>query len=90
MKKWLVGLKVGVLMGMPDFTLEHLEVVPGDDHNEAKEIYDKKHNCFYFYGYTIGEVEDVDLGIVRLRLPLEDNVAIDKEELEKMGLTIVN
>lgn len=60
MKKFLVALAVGGIMEQPDYTYTDKEVIEAIDRKSAEDIYNKKHNCSYFYAKCLGEVAIVD------------------------------
>ena len=56
MKQYLIGLSCGGLMEDPDTHYEEYEVIEAETPKEAETIYNKKHNCSYFYASCRGEV----------------------------------
>lgn len=57
MKKYLVATASGGLMECPEFTYSLYDVIEAESRKEACKIYNKKHNCNYFYGAIICEIE---------------------------------
>jgi len=55
--KYLVALQTGGIMEMPDIKYREFEVIEATTEVVASEIYNKKHNCDYFYGVTLGKIE---------------------------------
>lgn len=59
MKKWLVALQTGGLMEDPEIRYQMHEVIEAETESDARAIYNKKHNCSFYYGMTFGElIED--------------------------------
>lgn len=56
--KYLVGLAVGGIMENPKITYENIETIEADSPEDAKCIYNSRHNCNYFYGEILGKVEE--------------------------------
>ena len=55
--KYVIGLLTGGLMEMPDFSFSGpIEVIEAHSRGEACEIYNKKHDCSYFYGAVMATV----------------------------------
>ena len=65
--KYLVGTLVGGLMEAPDYRFEKpYEIIDADSEVEAVRVYNRKHECNYFYGSVICELVDgKPLGISR-------------------------
>ena len=57
MKKYLVATASGGLMECPEFTYSLYDVIEAESKKEACKTYNKKHNCSYFYGIVICEIE---------------------------------
>lgn len=55
MRKFIVGLQCGGLMEDPKIRYEDKEIIEANSPEEAEEIYNKKHNCSFFYAYCLGE-----------------------------------
>lgn len=64
MNKYLVALSVGGLMECPDFTYSDFDVIVANSRNEATEIYNKKHDCSYFYGTCMAEKIDGEINVI--------------------------
>jgi hypothetical protein len=69
MNKYLVALSVGGLMEMPDFTYSDFDVIDANSRDEAREIYNKKHNCSYFYGTCMAEKVDGKIKVINEDVP---------------------
>lgn len=54
---FLVGLAVGGLIEDSELRIEDVEMIEAEDIYKAKSKYDKKHNCSFYYGKTIGIVD---------------------------------
>jgi hypothetical protein len=77
MNKYLVALSVGGLMEMPDFTYSDFDVIDANSRDEAREIYNKKHNCSYFYGTCMAEKIEGKIKVV--------NKAVTYEQVELLN-----
>jgi len=77
MNKYLVALSVGGLMEMPDFTYSDFDVIDANSRDEAMEIYNKKHNCSYFYGGCMAEKIEGKIKVV--------NKAVTYEQVELLN-----
>ncbi len=59
-KLYVVALQLGGLMEDPDFHYEDFDIIEAETSKEAKAIYDRDHNCSYFYGKVLGTMEEVE------------------------------
>jgi len=84
--KYLVGLLVGGLMEDPQLCFNPpYDIIEGDNREECLSIYNKKHNCFYFYGSIMCSLhEDGIIGMIskycsedEIDKILLNNIAID-------------
>lgn len=58
-RKYLVGTLVGGLMEDPDLRFDApYDIIEADSELEATRIYNRKHQCSYFYGSVICEIVD--------------------------------
>lgn len=55
MKKYLVALRVGGTLEMPEVNYHDFEIIEANSQDEAREKYNKIHNCSYFYGICLAE-----------------------------------
>ena len=44
-------------MERPWITYEDIETIEADSPEDARRIYNSKHNCYYYYGEVLGEVD---------------------------------
>ena len=58
MKKYIVAEQTGGLQESPELRYSRYDIIEANNEKEGRDIYNKKHNCYYFYGETIGEVID--------------------------------
>lgn len=60
--KYIVGLLVGGLMEDPNlrFTAPY-DIIEANSDKEAEHIYNTKHNCDYFYGSVMCNIDDNDI-----------------------------
>lgn len=56
MKTYLIALATGGEMGNPKIEYHNFEAIEANSESEAVEIYNKKHECAYYYGRCIGEI----------------------------------
>lgn len=68
MNKYLVALSVGGLMEMPGITYQDFNIIEADSQDEAREKYNKKHNCSYFYGTCLAEKVDGKVNVLNKRV----------------------
>lgn len=68
MNKYLVALSVGGLMEMPEITYQDFNIIEADSQDEAREKYNKKHNCSYFYGTCLAEKVDGKVNVLNKRV----------------------
>lgn len=56
---FVVGLGVGGLMECPETSIDKpLEVIEATSHYEALDIYNAKHNCYFFYAQVAADLDD--------------------------------
>ena len=68
MNKYLVALSVGGLMEMPEITYQDFNIIEADSQDEAREKYNKKHNCSYFYGTCLAEKVEGKVNVLNNRV----------------------
>lgn len=69
MKKYLVGLLCGGLMESPKVYFSGpYEIIEAKSKEEAKQAYNTKHNCSYFYGSVMCELRFVGKHILILNI----------------------
>lgn len=57
--KYIVGLLVGGLMEDHNFRFtEPYDIIEANSDEEARNIYNKKHKCYYFYGSVMCAIVD--------------------------------
>ena len=52
--KYLVATEVGGVMEQPHYTYTNIQWIEANNKKEAREKYNKKNNCSYYYGRVIG------------------------------------
>ena len=77
MNKYLVALSVGGLMEMPEITYQDFDIIEANSRDEAREKYNKKHNCSYFYGTCLAEKVDGKITVL--------NKKVSHEQVEKLN-----
>lgn len=55
LNKYLVALRVGGVMELPEISYMNFEVIEAISAEKAEEIYNKKHDCSYFYAECLAE-----------------------------------
>lgn len=65
MIKYLVALYIHPEMGEESSRclFEDFDIIDANSAEEAKKMYDIKHNCSYYYGFTIGEIVGDKIGV---------------------------
>jgi hypothetical protein len=58
MNKYIVALHCGGLMEAPEIYHTSGQIIEANTEKEAVEIYNKKNNCYYFYGDTVAQYKD--------------------------------
>lgn len=58
--KYIVALATGGLMESPKVYYENFQIIEAENKDEAKEIYDKKNNCNYFWGKVICKYDETN------------------------------
>ena len=71
MNKYLVALSVGGLMEMPEITYQDFDIIEADNQDEARERYNEKHNCSYFYGTCLAEKVDGKVNVLNKKVSYE-------------------
>lgn len=83
--KYLIGTHIGGLMEMPEFRFDApFDIIESDSVKNAIQEYNKKHNCFYFYGAIMCEITDngrcIGIDIDTSRTKCEEIIAELKKE----------
>lgn len=55
--QYLVTLMCGGETGNPEIYYSNYQIVNADTEEQAREIYDKTNNCFYYYGSVIRQIK---------------------------------
>jgi len=55
---FLVALSTGGIMEQPELSYSNFQLIEAASAKKAKEIYNIKNNCSYFYGEPIAKVND--------------------------------
>lgn len=55
--QYIVALASGGETGSPALHYSHHQIVNADTKEQAREIYNKEHNCFYYYGSVIAQIK---------------------------------
>jgi len=71
MNKYLVALRVGGLMERPEIIHQSFDIIEAQTQDEAKEKYNKKHNCSFFYGTCLAEKVDSKIKVLDKRVSYE-------------------
>lgn len=71
MNKYLVALSVGGLMEMSEITYHDFDIIEAETQDEARERYNKKHNCSYFHGTCLAEKVDGKINVLNKRVSYE-------------------
>jgi len=80
MNKYLVALRVGGLMGMPEITYQDFDIIEANSRDEAQEKYNKIHNCSYFYGACLAEKVDGKITVLNKKVSYEQIEELVKEQ----------
>jgi hypothetical protein len=72
MNKYLVALSVGGLMEMPEITYQDFDIIEAETQDEAREKYNKKHDCSYFYGTCLAEKVDGKIKVLNKKVSYEE------------------
>ena len=56
MAKYIVALQLGGLVEDPEIRYENAEVIEATSEENARAIYNIKHNCEFFYGHVLGRI----------------------------------
>lgn len=62
--RYVVGLLTGGVMEQPELELFDIEQISAENAKDAEEIYNKKHNCHYYYARCIGEINNENVLIL--------------------------
>ena len=68
MNKYLIALCVGGLMEMPVTIYQDHDIIEANSQDEAREKYNKKHNCSYFYGTCLAEKVDGKINVINRKV----------------------
>lgn len=71
MNKYLVALSVGGLMEMPEITYQDFDIIEANSQDEAREKYNKIHDCSYFYGTCLAEKVDGVINVLNKKVSYE-------------------
>lgn len=71
MNKYLVALSVGGVMEIPEITYQDFDIIEANSQDEAREKYNKKHNCSYFYGTCLAEKVDEKVNVLNKKVSYE-------------------
>lgn len=87
MKKWLVGALYVYWQGLQNKGyMVRLQIISANCPREAEEIYNKTNDIKCILNITIGEVCE-DSTTVKLIHSLGDNVTINENDFERLGIT---
>ena len=50
MKEYLVAVAIGGIMGDPKIEYIDFDTIEAQNAEEARKLYNEKHNCHYYYG----------------------------------------
>ena len=56
--EYLVEERAGGLMEMPDWIFYNFNIIDANNEQEARDIYNKRHNCNFFYGSVVGYIQN--------------------------------
>ena len=67
-----MALSVGGLMEMPEITYQDFDIIEAETQDEAREKYNKKHDCSYFYGTCLAEKVDGKIKVLNKKVSYEE------------------
>jgi hypothetical protein len=71
MNKYLVALSVGGIMEMPEITYQDFDIIEAETQGEARDKYNKQHDCSYFYGTCLAEKVDGKINVLNKKVSYE-------------------
>lgn len=86
MSKYIVGLLVGGLMEDPELrVVEPLEVIEAVSAHRAEEIYNKMHDCSYFYAMAFCEDGKLVKRAAEVTIPKHSHLPTAETRCRKSG-----